>query len=132
MLPPLPEPGPDTREFWEGCRRHQLRLQRCTGCDRARFAPRPACPWCGSLRFDWFTASGCGRVESWTVVHRPTLAAFEPLLPYAAGVIRLDEGPVMVGQVRGCDPHTLRAGLAVRVEFDDVSPDVSLPHWRIA
>jgi len=131
-LPPLPEPGPDTREFWDGCRRHALRLQRCAGCGRARFAPRPACPWCGSLYFGWFTASGRGHLVSWTVVHRPTLAAFEPLLPYAAGVVELEEGPMMVGQVRGCDPHELRADLPVRVEFDDVGDDVSIPHWRLA
>ncbi len=130
VLPPLPEPGPDSREFWEGCRRHELRVQRCAACRRARFAPRPACPWCGSPRVAWFTASGRGRVFTWTVVHRPTLAAFEPLLPYAAGLIELEEGVFMAGQIRGCAPRQVRAGLEVRVEFDDVTADVSLPHWR--
>jgi uncharacterized OB-fold protein len=129
--PPLPEPGPDTREFWDGCRRHELRIQRCAGCARARFAPRPACPWCGSLRFGWFTATGRGRVFSWTVVHRPTLPAFEALVPYAAGLVQLDEGPFMVGQLRGRDPGEIRAGMAVRIEFDDVTAECSLPHWRI-
>ena len=104
MLPPLPDPGPDGREFWDGCRRHELRLQRCTGCDRVRFAPRPACPWCGALVFEWFTASGRGVVFSWTVIHAPTLPAFAPLVPYAAGLVQLAEGPFMVGQLRGCDP----------------------------
>src|SRR5262249_56453097 len=103
-LPPLPEPGPDTREFWDGCRRHELRLQRCAECARARFAPRPACPWCGSLRFAWFTASGRGSVYSWTVIPLPTLPAFEPLAPYAAALVQLEEGPFMVGPLRGCDP----------------------------
>jgi uncharacterized OB-fold protein len=129
--PPLPEPGPDTREFWDGCRRHELRIQRCARCARARFAPRPACHWCGSLRFAWFTATGRGRVFSWTVVHRPTLPAFEALVPYAAGLVQLDEGPFMVGQLRGCDPGEIRAGMPVRIEFDDVTADCSLPHWRI-
>jgi hypothetical protein len=131
VLPPLPEPGPDTRVFWDGCRRHELRLQRCARCAKARFAPRPACPWCGSLRFAWFRAAGVGRVFTWTVVHRPTLAAFEALLPYAAGLVELDEGPFMVGQLRGCDPRALRAGLRVRVEFDDLGEELSLPHWRV-
>jgi uncharacterized OB-fold protein len=131
VLPPLPEPNPDTREFWDGCRRHELRLQRCAECGTARFAPRPACPWCASLEFAWFTASGHGRVHSWTVVHRPTLPAFQHLVPYAAGLVQLDEGPFMVGQLRGCSPADLRAGAPVRVEFDDVGDDVSLPHWRL-
>jgi uncharacterized protein len=132
MLPPLPDPGPDGREFWAGCRRHELRLQRCAECGRARFTPRPGCPWCGALRFDWFTASGRGQVFSWTVVHRPTLPAFESLLPYAAVLVRLDEGPFLVGQLRGCAPDAITAGLPVRVDWDDVAADVALPHWRPA
>jgi uncharacterized OB-fold protein len=131
-VPPLPEPGPDGREFWAGCRRHELRLQRCATCGRARFAPRPGCPWCGSLDFVWFTAAGRGTVYSWTVVHRPTLPAFEPLLPYAVALVQLDEGPFLAGQLRGCAPHEIAAGLHVRVEWDDVTDDVSLPHWRLA
>src|SRR5262249_61935217 len=130
VLPPLPEPGPDGREFWDGCRRHELRLQRCASCDRARFAPRPACPWCGSLRAVWFTASGRGRVFSWTVVHRPTLPAFVPMLPYAAGLIALEEGVLMVGQIRGCDPQGGRARVGGRVGVADVTAGVSLPRRR--
>ena len=112
VLPPLPEPGPDTREFWDGCRRHELRLQRCAGCARARFAPRPACPWCGSLRFAWFTRQRARAVWSpgrWCTARRCPRS--RPLLPYAAGVVELEEGAFMVGQIRGCDPHALRAGL---------------------
>lgn len=131
-LPPLPQPGPDTQEFWDGCRRHELRLQRCSGCRRARFAPRPSCPHCGALEFAWFTARGSARVHAWTVVHGPTLPAFQHLVPYAAGVVELPEGVFMVGQIRGCPPDAVRAGLPVRVEFDDLTPDVSLPHWRVA
>lgn len=129
--PPLPQPGPDTAKFWAGCRRHELRLQRCHDCRRARFPPRPACVHCGSLRFRWVRASGHGRVYSWTVIHGPTLPAFRHLLPYTAGVIALDEGVFMVGQIRGCVSEALREGLRVRVEFDDVSDDISLPHWRV-
>jgi hypothetical protein len=37
----------------------------------------------------------------------------------------------MVGQLRGCDPRALCAGLRVRVEFDDLGEELSLPHWRV-
>ena len=29
---PIPEPGPDSRGFWEGCRAHELRILRCRRC----------------------------------------------------------------------------------------------------
>ena len=133
MIPfPLPAITDDTRPFWDGCRRHELRIQRCADCGTARFTPRPACPRCASLRFVWITCSGRARVHTWTVIHGPTLPAFADRTPYAAGVVRLDEGVFMVGQIRGCDPHAIHEGMRVAVEFDDVAPDVSLPHWRVA
>src|SRR5262249_57069889 len=73
---------------------------------------------------------GGGGVFPGPVVRARRVAAFEPLLPYAAGLIELEEAVFMVGQIRGCAPHEVRAGMAVRVEFDDVAADVSLPHWR--
>ena len=131
MLPPLPEPGPDTREFWEGCRRHELRLQRCADCGRARFTPRPGCPWCGALAFDWFTASGRGRVFSWTVVHRPTLPASSRCCrtrPYSWSSTKVRSSSASCGLRHA----SVAAGIPVRVEWDDVAADVSLPHWRAA
>jgi uncharacterized OB-fold protein len=131
-LPPLPLPGPDNREFWEGCRRHELRIQRCADCGAHRFPPRPGCAACASLGFGWVTCSGRGRVFAWTVVHAPTLPAFAHLVPYAAGLVQLDEGVFMVGQIRGVDPAAIRGGMPVVVEFDEITEDVTLPHWRVA
>ncbi len=132
VLPPLPQPGPDNREFWDGCRRHELRIQECRACGTRRFSPRPVCPECASPKFEWITCSGRATVWSWTVIHPPTLPAFAAKTPYAAGIVRLEEGVFMVGQIRGCDPHAIRDGMPVTVEFDDVTADVSLPHWRAA
>ena len=131
VLPPLPQPGPHNREFWEGCRRHELRIQRCTGCGKHRFTPKPSCPHCAALAFEWITCSGKGRVYTWTVIHGPTLPAFAALTPYAAGLIELEERVFMTGQIRGVDPHAITMGMRVQVEFDDVTDDVSLPHWRV-
>jgi uncharacterized OB-fold protein len=132
ILPPLPQPGYDNAEFWAGCRRHELRIQRCRSCHATRFHPRPACPECASLDVEWITCSGRGAVYTFTVIHPPTLPAFAPLVPYAVGIIRLEEGVFMVGQIRGCAPEEVAIGMAVEVEFDDVTPDTSLPHWRRA
>jgi len=129
-LPPLPLPGPDTAEFWAGCRRHELRIQRCDGCGTPRFPPRPACPRCAGLAATWVTCSGRAGVYTWTVVHEPTLPAFRHLVPYAVGLVQLEEGVFMVGQIRGVAPDAIRVGLRVRVEFDDVTSEIALPHWR--
>jgi hypothetical protein len=51
-MPPriLPEPTPETRHFWDGCKAGELRLQRCVECDGGSyFPPRPFCPKCGMM-----------------------------------------------------------------------------------
>ena len=70
-MKPLPEPTPLTRPFWDGCRRGELRLQRCAGCGDFRFYPAEACHACGSGECTWEAVLGEGRVYSWIVVHRP-------------------------------------------------------------
>ena len=34
--------------YWDGCRRGELRLQRCTRCERFQFYPRIICSHCES------------------------------------------------------------------------------------
>jgi uncharacterized OB-fold protein len=131
LLPPLPAPTEDNREFWDGCRRHELRIQRCAACRTPRFPPRPVCPRCGAFAAEWIRCAGQGEVYSFTVVHAPTLPAFAAQVPYAAGLVRLAEGVLVVGQIRGCAPDAVRIGMPVTVEFDDVTPEISLPAWRV-
>ena len=128
---PLPLPGPDTQPFWDACRRHELRVQRCDGCGRVRFPPRPACGVCGSFEARWIRCSGRGMVYSFTVVHPPTLPAFAADVPYAAGLVVLDEGVFMLGRIRGCATADVQIGQRVVVEFEDVSAEIALPHWRV-
>jgi hypothetical protein len=75
--------------------------------------------------------AGRGEVYSFTVVHPPTLPAFASQVPYVAGLVRLCEGVLMVGQIRGPAPVEVSIGMPVAVEFDDVTPEISLPHWRV-
>ena len=59
-MPPrmLPEPTPETRHFWEGCKDGKLLLQRCPDTGRAYFPPRPFSPYTGTRNVEVFEASG--------------------------------------------------------------------------
>ena len=52
----LPQPTPETRHFWDGCKAGELRLQRCMACEKSYFPPRPFCPACGSPVYLTFAA----------------------------------------------------------------------------
>ena len=127
---PLPVPNEDNQGFWEGCRRHELRLQCCTGCRAFRHPPRPMCPQCTASESEWVPVSGRGTVYTFTLVHGPTLPAFQERFPYNVAVIQLDEGPFIVSNLVECPAERLRIGMRVAVEFVDVSETVSLPQFR--
>lgn len=125
----VPQPNPETQPFWDGCRRGELRLQRCGACGVVRFPPRPVCPSCLSRDQEWFAATGRGVLDSYVIHHRP-MPGFEP--PYAIALVRLDEGPRMMSNVVGCDqtPEALVLDMPLEVTFLPVSDDIHLPQFR--
>lgn len=130
---PLPRPTPESRPFWEGCKAHELRLQRCRACDQAYFYPRNVCPACLSGDVEWFRASGRGKLHTFSVMH--TGGKVPPLeLPFVLAVIELEEGPKMLSNLVGvaADPARLRCDMPVVVEFADVTEQVTLPRFRPA
>jgi len=129
----LPEPTPETRHFWDGCREGELRLQRCTDCDgEAYFPPRPFCPKCGSRNVEVFKASGKGMLWSYVINHRPRPDMGDQ--PYAIAVVRLEEGPKMMTNIVDCaqTPEALQLDMPVVVFFAKQNDDISLPFFEPA
>lgn len=125
---PVPHAGSHlSAPFWAGCRAGQLRYQRCAACGLANFPPSEYCRQCLSGELSWEPGSGRGEIYSWTVVHRPVTAEFDP--PYAPAIVTLDEGYQMLTNVVGVATADLKVGLRVRVEFHAVGPDVTLPYF---
>jgi uncharacterized OB-fold protein len=129
---PLPNIQGEAREFWEGCARHELLLQHCRACGRVQFYPRTLCKECWSTDLEWVPSDGLGSVYSFTVVHRPPSPAFESIVPYVVALIELDEGVRMLSHVVGTPPDDVQIGQRVRVAFDDLTEEVSLPVFEVA
>ena len=127
---PLPQITLDTREFYEAARRGELRFQRCSDCATWRHYPRPACPQCLSRNYRWDLASGRGRVYTWTIVHGPTLPAFQDEVPYNVVDVLLDEGIHFQSQVLDCPADEIRADMPVQAVFVPVSEDITLVKFR--
>ena len=130
---PLPVADPDTQPFWEGCRGHQLRAQRCADCHTFRWPPRGLCPACLSWATEWADLAGTGRVESFVVIFQPTSEVFAADAPYVIARVLADgtgDRVRIAANVVGCDWEQVRVGMRVRVEFADVSPEVTLPRFR--
>lgn len=130
---PLPAITDDTRPFWDACRRHALVVQRCAACGAFRHPPSPVCWRCRSFEHVWAPVAGTGTLFSYAVVHRAFLPELAAHVPYTVAVVALDDAPGvrLVSNVVGVEPGALRVGLPVEVVFEDVTPDVSLPRFRL-
>jgi uncharacterized OB-fold protein len=120
----------DTEFFWAGTAAGELRIQRCGACGRLRHPPGPACPECGATRPEFVVASGRGRVFSYVVHHHPPVPG--RTLPIVIGLVELDEGVRMVGELLGVPPDEVRIDAPVRVAFVPVDDELTLPAWRPA
>lgn len=130
VLANLKVPGPTitalTAPFWEAASQGRLLIQRCGSCRGAVFYPREICPHCWSDQLEWEEVSGQGTLRSFTVIHRPGHPAWSAAAPYAVGLVRLEEGPVMLSHILG---EGLTVGQALKLAPTDIGGRV-LPCFR--
>src|SRR3954462_7097280 len=116
---PLPDLDDElTKEFFSSAARHELRIPRCTACERWVWYPEATCPTCeGDLA--WLATSGNARLFSWAVVQRPFLPAFADMIPFVTALVALEEAPEVriVTYVVDVGPAELRADLPLTVTF---------------
>jgi uncharacterized OB-fold protein len=124
---PLPHPTVDTEPYWDGLHAGKLMLQACGDCGKVRHYPRPVCDACWSMAVTWVEASGQGHVHSWTVTHHAFHPGFMPELPYTLVTVDLAEGVRVNARLRALQPGELRVGLPVKIGFERVTEDVTLP-----
>jgi uncharacterized OB-fold protein len=123
-------PTPETAEYWAGCRRHELVIQRCKDCATYQFYPRALCTACASRSLEWIKASGRGKVRSFTVVRRAVSAEYSSDVPYVVALIELEEGPTMMSNVVGCDAEQVSMDMPVEVAFEEWTVEVTVPMFK--
>jgi uncharacterized OB-fold protein len=86
-------------QFRAGLSRGELLLQKCNDCGKLNMYPRHACPHCQSLSLGWQKSDGRGVLHSFTVLRTGAPEGFESELPYALGIIKLDEGVQLLARL---------------------------------
>ena len=127
---PVPVPTKETQPYWDGCKQHELRVQKCAACGHHQFYPRLYCTACMSDRVEWVKTSGRAKVLSYTIIYRPVTQAFAGNVPYIVAMVTLDEGPQMMTNIVGCEPEKVHIGMPVQVTFDDWTEEISVPKFK--
>lgn len=128
---PLPVIDPGTKPFWDAARGHRLSIPHCKACGEHHFYPRELCPHCHSDDIEWTDVSGNGEIYSFTIARKPAGPVFADDVPYVIAMIELDEGPRMLTNILTNDVDSVRIGDRVKVRFDDVTPEVTLPKFAV-
>src|SRR5690242_4903833 len=91
-LPPQPRPDVDTQPFWDAAAERELRLCRCLECRRWLHPPLERCNVCGSATA-FEEVAGTGRLWSFIVERRGSVAGYVDSVPYVVGLVELDDQP---------------------------------------
>ena len=128
---PLPEITDQTRPFWTAAKERRFVMQRCDGCGTFNFHPKPWCIECGSRKLDWVEVSGKGTIYSFTTANKVMMnfPGWKADLPVTLGIIDLDEGARMYGQLVGAKPETWKIGGKVKAVFEDIGPEAGIPKF---
>jgi uncharacterized OB-fold protein len=127
---PLPNMNGDSKEFWAGCKAHELRFQKCNTCGHVRWPASIICPICYSKEMKWTVAEGKGRVYSFAVYHVAYHLGFENDLPYVVADVELEEGPRLLTNIVGCRPDEVKCDMLVEVTWEDITEEFSLPKFK--
>jgi uncharacterized OB-fold protein len=120
----------DSQFFWDGTAAGELRIQVCNACGAKRFPPGPACQECDAYDRGFEVAAGTGTVFSYVVHRHPPVPGKD--LPIVIALVDLDEGVRMVAEVVDVPPEEIAIGQRLRVDFNRVDDELTLPIWRRA
>jgi len=87
---------------------------------------------CYSSKTEWTAASGKGKVYTFTVYHYAYHKAFENDLPYVTAIVELEEGPRILTNIVSCNPDEVWCDMPVKVTWEDVTEEFSLPKFMPA
>jgi uncharacterized protein len=114
-----PQSDLDSAAWWAEIARHRFVLPRCGSCGEYSFPPVPRCAHCGSRDMTLAEASPHGTVWTSTTTRVPFSEDLSDEVPYDLVLVRMADGPRLLGRLCGAAPTI---GLAVTVSFVDRTP----------
>ena len=102
----------------------KLMGSKCKKCNAIYAPPRKLCIKCNSTDMGWVEMSGKGKIAAYSCIGVGTTfmvgKGYSMKKPYCFSVIKLDEGPMVSGQLIGVDeskPETIKIESPVKVTF---------------
>lgn len=94
--------------------RYQLIGEVCPHCQARLFPPRDVCPECRQEAKTQYAFSGRGNIYSYTTIYDAP-AGYEEYIPYTVALIKLEEGPLVTGQLTDLGDQPVAIGAPVEM-----------------
>lgn len=101
---------------------YKLIGSKCKKCGKIHFPHRAVCRNCHSQSVENHKLSARGKVLTYTIV-RSAPEGYEKMVPYAVGIIELEDGIRVLSQVVDCNPEEIKIGMPVELTFRKVKED---------
>jgi uncharacterized OB-fold protein len=128
---PVPAGDPVSSHYWAEAAEGRLVIQYCPSCGQRQFYPRAMCTACGGTP-EWEQASGRGSVHTFTIIRQQGAKPFRDELPYVVAMVKLEEGPMMMGNLTDCPVDDVSIDMAVEAYVVEAAEGVGVPFWRPA
>ncbi|MFW9969488.1 MAG: Zn-ribbon domain-containing OB-fold protein [Candidatus Odinarchaeota archaeon] len=112
------------QNYLEHLNNKKLMGSKCKKCGALDVPPRKLCIKCNSTDVEWFEMSGRGRIAAFSCIGVGATfmvkKGYSMKKPYCFSVIKLEEGPMISGQLIGVDekkPETIKIDSPVKAIF---------------
>ncbi len=101
---------------------YRLEGTHCAACDRNYFPPRSTCPKCRAPELESRALEGAGTLYSYSRMSQSP-RGFANLGPATVGMVRLDDGPLIMTQLTDVEGVELRIGMRVEMVTRKIRDD---------
>lgn len=108
-----PKPRTFSKAYWDATRAKRLIVQYDKRSGNYQFFPRATSIYNGHRDLEWREVSGKGEIFSFTIAYRAR-APFQGHEPFVIGLVTLDEGVNVMGNIVHCTRDRLKIGLRVK------------------
>ena len=106
------------KHYLNGLEKGEIIGSRCKKCGALSIPLKPICAKCGSFDLEEIESKGEGVLRSFTVIYA-ALPHLVDKAPYVIGLVRLDEGPSIMGRLVGVDPtKPEKIKIGTRMKFE--------------
>jgi len=120
------QPSFGIESFYKFVGEGKLMGAKCNKCGEVMLPPRTVCTRCYSKDLRWVELKGRGKLLTYTVIH-VSPKQFEALAPYPVGIVKLEEGPQLLGMIRNIERDKIKVGMSLTVDFE--KPSTTRTEW---